>query len=141
MPSKRPRRTEANGPGLAAGERLKRTKLAGSEHLAWSWVGTEVIDPSYITEEHRLITCGFSDLNPYTFCANRYIAESRDVGVRKVNETPSKPVEGELEDDIIVVSDEERASPACSSKLCRANPNCLNYLGQEKWENEGGHST
>ena len=42
---------------------------------------------------------------------------------------------GELEDDIIVVSDEE--SSACDSKMCKNNPYCLNYLGQEKWENEG----
>lgn len=42
---------------------------------------------------------------------------------------------GELDDDVIVISDDE--PPACSKKLCKGNPNCLNYLGQERWEDEG----
>ncbi|TFY64882.1 hypothetical protein EVJ58_g2344 [Rhodofomes roseus] len=45
-----------------------------------------------------------------------------------------KVAEGELEDDIIVISDDE--APRCTSKACKSNPYCLNYLGQEKWEDE-----
>lgn len=136
MPPKRTRRAEPNVHGLAAGERLKRAKLAGSEYLAWSWVGTEVTDYSQITQEHRLATCGFSDSNPYPFCANKYSALSRSRAPSKTQKgKKSKPAQGELEDDIIVISDDE--SPACNTKTCRTNPNCLNYLGQEKWENEG----
>ena len=47
----------------------------------------------------------------------------------------SSSAEGEIEDDVIVISDDD--APPCTKKLCRANPNCLNYLGQEKWEEEG----
>lgn len=140
MPPKRLRRASPHSYGLSAGERLKRAKLAGNDYLAWSWVGSEVTEPSQITQEHRLATCGFSDLNPYPFCANKYpVASKSRLAIKREEETSAK-VEGELEDDIIVVSDDE--SPACTSKGCKSNPNCLNYIGQEKWENEGRpHST
>lgn len=38
-------------------------------------------------------------------------------------------------EDIIVISDDD--APSCSKKDCKTNPNCLNYLGQESWEDEG----
>ena len=138
MPPKRSRRVDTSGQGLSPGERLKRTKLSGNEYLAWGWVGTEVTNHSEITSEHRLGTCGFSDANPYPFCANKYSAAAR------AKATPGRPrtkgakvVDGELEDDVIVVSEDE--SPACTSKGCRTNPNCLNYLGQDVWEHEGSN--
>ncbi|KAJ3545017.1 hypothetical protein NM688_g5677 [Phlebia brevispora] len=134
MPPKRQRRASPAPQGLSAGERLKRAKLSGNDYLAWSWVGSEVTNPTQITLEHRLATCGFSDQNPYPFCANKYSAASKTRVASKQDKSKRPKVEGELEDDIIVISDDE--SPPCVAKSCRNNPNCLNYLGQDKWENE-----
>ena len=38
-------------------------------------------------------------------------------------------------DDVIVISDDE--GPMCTNKICKYNPYCLNYLGQDKWEDSG----
>lgn len=135
MPPKRPRRTSPAAQGLSAGEKLKRAKLSGNEHLAWSWVGTEATSAADIAPEHLLATCGFSRRNNHPFCPNRYAAAPPNAAASTTEGQPSASASGELEDDIIVVSDEE--SSACGSKICKSNPNCLNYLGQEKWEDEG----
>ena len=132
MPPKRTRRSSPVSQGLQAGERLKRAKLSGYDQLAWAWVGTEVTDAAQITQEHRLATCGFSDSSSFPFCSNNY---RKSAAKQKSTKTEATKATGEVDDDIIVVSDED--TPGCSSKACKSNPNCLNYLGQEKWENEG----
>ncbi|THG98644.1 hypothetical protein EW026_g3587 [Hermanssonia centrifuga] len=134
MPLKRLRRASPTAQGLSAGERLKRAKLVGNEYLAWSWVGTEVTDTADITQEHRLATCGFSNTNRSPFCSNKYSTTSNVAAKPGKTTKAQAKTEGELEDDIIVISDND--SPTCSSKACKNNPNCLNYLGQEKWESE-----
>ncbi|TCD68915.1 hypothetical protein EIP91_009466 [Steccherinum ochraceum] len=132
MPPKRPRRHSPSTSGPAAGERLKRAKLAGSDYSAWGWVGSEVTDVSDISLSHRLAACGFAPNSNLPLCENKYAGKST---VKPPQERPKeKPGHGELEDDIIVVSDDE--APSCSSKSCRSNPYCLNYLGQDKWEVE-----
>lgn len=134
MPPKRPRRASPAAQGLLAGERLKRTKLSGNEYLAWSWVGTEITNAADITPDHRLATCGFSSKNQHPFCVNKYV-RSAEPNLRAIKEESKKPLaNGELKDDVIVVSDDELQ--VCDSKACKNNPNCLNYLGQEKWEDE-----
>ena len=135
MPPKRPRRASPAAQGLSAGEKLKRAKLSGNEHLAWSWVGTEATSAADVAPEHRLAACGLSRRNNHPFCANKYAPPPPNARAAKTEAVKPASASGELEDDIIVVSDEESA--ACDSKLCKNNPNCLNYLGQEKWENEG----
>ena len=134
MPPKRPRRTSPAAQGLSAGEKLKRAKLSGNDYLAWSWVDAEVTSVADIRPEHRLATCGFSGRNNHPFCPNKYTPIASDSNAPKTESQKPSNVSGELEDDIIVVSDEE--SSACDNKTCKNNPNCLNYLGQEKWENE-----
>ena len=133
MPPKRPRRATPPAQGLSAGERLKRARLSGHDYHAWGWVGTDVHDPADITQEHCSATCGFSDAATPPFCGNRF-RESSKVP-RPKQDSSSATAAGELEDDIIVVSDDD--VPVCSPKMCKSNPNCLNYLGQEKWESEG----
>lgn len=129
MPAKRKHRSSPAPKGLAAGEPLKRGKLPGSD--PWGWVGTEVTHPSQITLEHRLMSCGLSRRSNNPFCANKYAHKSE----KQNSPTPKRePADGEPGNDIIVVSDD--TPPPCSKKLCKNNPNCLNYLGQETWKDE-----
>lgn len=88
---------------------------------------------SDITQGHRLVTCGFSDNSPHTICSNRFAVSKAPSPVK--GSQNSDAAEVKADDDIIVISDDE--TPKCSSKACKSNPYCLNYLGQEKWEDEG----
>ena len=134
MAFKRKRRTSPASNGLSAGEQLKRSTLAGNDSPTWGWVGTEVLDSSQITTEHRMMSCGFSSRNKIPFCPNKYAS------VEKQIKSPREALDSSTSapDDIIVISDDE--PPLCNKKLCRNNPNCLNYLGQDKWEDEGERS-
>ncbi|KAH8107139.1 cysteine proteinase [Cristinia sonorae] len=132
MPPKRLRRRSPSDSAPMAGERFKRAKLAGSDYSAWGWVGSEVTDVSEISQYHRLAACGFSANGSYPLCTNKY-ADTTPPSPSKQN-TNRKVIHGELEDDIIVISDDEGLS--CDSKTCRNNPYCLNHLGQDKWEDE-----
>jgi len=115
---------------LAAGEQLKRGKLPGND--PWGWVGTEVAHTSQITLEHRLMTCGLSRRSRNPFCTNKYANKP----ARQSSPTLKREgADGELQDDVIIISDDD--PPPCSKKSCKHNPNCLNYLGQEAWEDEG----
>lgn len=134
MASKRKRRASPVPKGLAAGEQLQRSTLTGSDSSAWGWVGTEVLDASEITQEHRLIACGLSKRNRYPICPNKYAPTDKQKASPR-DEVTLPSVDGELDDDVIVISDDEPQQ--CSKKICKNNPNCLNYLGQEKWEDEG----
>ena len=129
MALKRKRHASPPTKGLAPGELLKRNKLAGNTVSAWGWVDTEVSEVADITAEHRLATCGLSKRSHYPFCANKYSLAKVEVTV------PSQASAEDQEDDIIVISDDE--GHPCNKKLCKSNPNCLNYLGQSAWENEG----
>ncbi|KAF8557305.1 cysteine proteinase [Imleria badia] len=134
MPTKRKRRTSPPSKGLAAGEQLKRAKLAAGDSSTWAWVDTEVSDPSQITLEHRLMTCGLSKRNKNPFCANKHAPKPAPPSPASAHETQATIANGELETDVIVVSDDE--PPPCNKKECKNNPNCLNYLGQLQWEDE-----
>ncbi|KAI0293067.1 hypothetical protein BC826DRAFT_1016774 [Russula brevipes] len=132
MYTKRKRRQNQQYDGLAAGERFKRHKLTsdlgGDLDSPWGWVGTSVTDASGITEEHLLATCGLSRKSRHSFCANKYRkrpAETVDPSeVVMSGEGPAK--------DVVIISDDE--TPTCSKKHCSKNPNCLNYLAQDHWE-------
>lgn len=129
MATKRKRR--ASPPkGLAPGEQLKRSTLTGNDLSAWGWVGTDVHEPSQINSEHRMATCGLARSSRHPFCPNKYASMKR----KRASPPRDTATNGELDDDVIVISDDEL--PPCSKKLCKGNPNCLNYLGQEKWEDE-----
>jgi hypothetical protein len=133
MTAKRKRRTSPHSKGLAPGESLKRDKLAGNIYTAWGWVGTEVSDDSKITEEHILATCGFSRRNTIPFCANAYHSVLSEPSAQQKSRVNS--LDEELDEDVIIISDDD--PPPCNKKSCKNNPNCLNYLGQEGWEDEG----
>jgi hypothetical protein len=137
MAPKRKRNSSLPPKGLASGELLKRNAITSGS--PWGWVGTEVTDLTDITLEHRMLACNLSQRNDIPYCLNKF-AEKEDEGHAKKSKEEPKPalpsVDGELDDDIIIISDDEQ--PSCSKKLCKTNPNCLNYLGQKMWEDEGG---
>lgn len=143
MSVKRKRAAAQASQGLAAGERLKRHKLASASDPSWGWVGTEVKDASNISEEHLLATCGFARNNAAAFCPNKYSKRSQ----KQVEPGPSAPppqetvADGELADDVIVISSDTEETHNCSKKACRKRQNCVNYIGQEKWENKGASSS
>ncbi len=139
VPQKRTRRASPGPSGLSAGERLKRAKLTGNaSYFAWGWVGTEVSDTSGITNEHRLATCGFSRNSSDTLCPNKSVEKRKASSPPRVNGHTDTQAGEELADDVIGISDDE--GPTCSTKSCKPNPYCLNYLGQDKWENAGESS-
>jgi hypothetical protein len=108
--------------GLAQGEKLARAPLPDATSFSeWGWVGTEVHSATGIGPQHRATACGF----------RKYICKNKHAPV-KVSSPPAVPQDAE--DDVVVISDDE---PDCSVKACKANPNCCNYLGQQKWESEG----
>ncbi|KAJ3775406.1 cysteine proteinase [Lentinula raphanica] len=120
--------SSTSSKGLGAGQILRRDVLN-----AWGWVGSEVTDSSSITRDHLLATCGFSRRNNYPFCRNKHRSKSRS----PQNSEPSTTTQTSndvLADDVIVISDGEDEGHSCSKKSCKSNPNCLNYIGSEKWQ-------
>jgi len=136
------KRKRNQNKGLAAGERLKRDKLASAEaeHSQWGWV-SRMSEQSQITREHKLAAYGFLDTIRKPICRNKFAESSGlarkkrkiDVGHGGIG----NPMEVEESDDIIVISSEEEDQPTCTKKSCRDNPHCLNHLGQARLENEG----
>jgi hypothetical protein len=134
MVAKRKRRASPSNKGLAAGEQLKRNKLACNDYAAWGWVDTEVKDISGIKMDHILATCGFSKAKVLSSCPNIFKPPSSPKPVAPLKKMGSLD-ETQLDEDVVIISDDE--PPPCNKKICKNNPNCLNYLGQEKWEDEG----
>jgi hypothetical protein len=135
MPPNRKRGVPNNLNGTAADRPIKRTVLAHNNSAPWAWVGTEVVAPSDITPEHCLIACGLSERNNYPFCTNKYPTPSLVSGDVLTASQRRKSGDEDKDEDIIEISGGETS--LCSAKACKFNPNCLNYLGQEEWENEG----
>jgi hypothetical protein len=136
MPPKRRRNASLPPKGLQPGEQLNRNALPSSSSLSpWAWVGNIVADTADITLEHRLASCNLSWKNP-GFCPNKYSAGNPKANGNSLHASVQAPsAAGELQDDIIVISDDDE--PSCSKKKCKANPNCLNYLGQQAWQDDG----
>ncbi|EIN07261.1 cysteine proteinase [Punctularia strigosozonata HHB-11173 SS5] len=137
MAPKRKRHNPSENQGLQAGERLKRNAKAGHEYHAWSWVGTEVTEAADITQEHVMAACSLSPQRGTRFCPNKYARPlKRDNSLEDNDNKDSPSAQGVEVDDVVVVCDEEQSECVTKQKNCRHNPFCLNYLGQEKWENE-----
>ena len=126
MPPKRKRNTLVGTNGFVSGVKLKSS--------CWSWVSSEVRDIDNITLEHRMTASNLSKRNGNPLCQNKYAVGGQISPVLDAA-SPATHVNGELSEDIIVVSDAEE--PLCAKKACKRNPYCLNYLGQEMWEDEG----
>lgn len=134
MPLRRRKCSSPPRRGLAPGESLNRYLVPthNTQPALWAWVGSEVTQESDVSTEHCLMTCGMSARNVYPFCANKYAASQIPNTAAKEEIALDEEVE-----EIIIVSDD---GIKCSKKGCKGNPNCLNYLGQDKWEDEGMYS-
>jgi hypothetical protein len=126
MPPKRKRAIPPRQEGLKQGEQLRRDKISGNARLDWSWVGTEVTDASKITVEHRLACCGFAS-GQSSACSQSHVPTQSAAAT-----TSTAGIEGDVE---IVV--DGGALTLCNKKHCKNDPYCLNFLGQDKWKNEG----
>lgn len=126
MTMKRKRRMVPQPNGLAPGEILNRAQLPGREELCWGWISS-VPNATSISDDNFLRTCGFSPHSQPRFCDNRY--------ARSPTTSSDQPPVTDPDGDLIIVSDDE--GPVCDRKSCKSNPYCLNYLGQEMWEDEG----
>lgn len=137
MPPKRKRTAAAAVNGIVPGEKLRRHPPHNGSGIArWDWVGSEVTQAEDITLDHRMASCNLSPRNGIILCHNKFGSEGDvDKAATFVREQGSSRANGELEDDIIVISDDDE--PVCSKKACKCSPYCLNYLGQDMWEDEG----
>ncbi|KAF8911983.1 hypothetical protein CPB84DRAFT_1760942 [Gymnopilus junonius] len=130
MPPRRKRNASSPPKGLQPGKNLKHDALPNvSSSSPWGW---------QITPEHRLAACNLSKRNNISICSNKYLRCEAGASPRK-SQTPFSGASGELMEDIIVISDDDER-PSCSKKDCKSNPYCLNYLGQDMWEDEDSAS-
>ncbi|KAG8748314.1 hypothetical protein FRC10_007705 [Ceratobasidium sp. 414] len=105
---------------LSQSNGLTRALVDGASFSEWGWVGTEVQSAADIGPQHRATACGF----------RKHICKNKQT-LAKAPSPPAAPQDPY--DDVVVISDDE---PECSTKACKSNPNCCNYLGQAKWQNE-----
>ncbi|KDQ17979.1 hypothetical protein BOTBODRAFT_104384 [Botryobasidium botryosum FD-172 SS1] len=122
------RRKRNTNKGLPPGEKLKLDPAAEK----WGWVYSQVTSPDLIRDVHLRATCRFSKHVP--LCRNKFSELADQSKKCKGKEREHLPAEDP--DGVIVISDDEDEKHACSKKACKFNPNCLNYLGQEAWEDE-----
>jgi len=87
-----------------------------------------------ITLEHRMTASNLSMRNGNPLCQNKFSVSRQESPVFDASPNATH-VNGELSEDIIVVSDADE--PLCTKKACKRNPYCLNYLGQDMWDDEG----
>ncbi|KAH9954829.1 hypothetical protein BJV74DRAFT_891746 [Russula compacta] len=111
MYTKRKRRQNQQHEGLASGERIKRHKLTSDLGVTGIPPGDGLGRASKTRQES--LRSIFS--------------------LPKTVDNAEAVVSGEgPEKDVVIISDNE--SPICSKKYCSKNPNCLNYLAQDRWE-------
>jgi len=128
MPPKRKRNARVGTNGFVASGKPK-------SHGCWGWVSSEVRDMDDITLEHRMTASNLSIRNGNPLCQNKYSVGRHKSPVFDAASPTATHVNGELSEDIIVVSDADE--PLCTKKACKRNPYCLNYLGQDMWDDEG----
>lgn len=141
----------AREKGLGVGVQLKRASLpskpvTGAYGLdnsgdPWGWILNPVECVEDIKEENLLRACGIS-LDRSSYCPNLYASKQEDEeGSPRKKQKLLIDVDSPDEDVIIVSSDDESkptilSKGACTKKGCKGDPQCLNYLGQEMWEDQ-----
>ena len=122
-PNGKRRREDAleDRPGPAT-KRLK-TDITNWTTPRYPWLAS-IQNASEVGIEHVLALCGLGPLAKTPLCPNKFQKRADSEG------------------SVVEVSDgEDETTHNCSKVKCRNNPYCLNYLGQERWENEGQSRT
>jgi hypothetical protein len=97
--------------------------------------------------EHVLALCGLGPLAKTPLCPNKFQQQQRQqlqqrvecavgdsrVVVEASSSSGDGDRDGDSEDNEITITTHSN----CSKVSCKNNPYCLNYLGQERWENQG----
>lgn len=131
MREKRKRNAASTTKGLSAGEKLNRNRLLAESDLRWNWIGTEVKHVSEITKEHCIRAAGLALSRSKRICRNKFREKTRSSSPHQ-----KRALSSEDPEDVIVISDDDEDS-ICDKRRCKDNPYCLNYLGQDRWEDEG----
>lgn len=108
------------------------------EHL-WDFVGTEALVKSDVTKLHIRTVYNLRLNEARPLCANNTFSSSFN---------KDADVEGDEDEVKVIPSDKIVETPKGKRKprvkisckrACKDNPNCLNWLGQERWEASGEH--
>ena len=128
------KRKREESPDDTSKTRQKRTKggksnqillsafAAGDSNKAWM---DELQSTETLTQVHAQAACGFGPLGHKQCCPNKFAR------------TALQPIreDTKIQAEVIDISDsDEEVQYVCSQSKCKANPYCLNYLGQDKWE-------
>lgn len=115
----------------------------------WNWVFSEVSDPVNITKEHILSAYGFAPRNASSrpICPNKLTQTTRAANhledsvtavdtsqITHAFSAESDALEVQVAEDKIHVPN---SLALCSRNVCLANPNCVNHLGQDLFQDEG----
>ena len=122
-PNGKRRREDAleDRPGPST-KRLK-TDITNWTTPRYPWLAS-IQSASEVRIEHVLALCGLGLLAKTPLCPNKFQKTADSEG------------------SVVDVSDgEDETAHNCSKVKCKNNPYCLNYLGQERWENEGQSRT
>ncbi|EJU05183.1 hypothetical protein DACRYDRAFT_103677 [Dacryopinax primogenitus] len=104
----------------------------------WSWVKLDGKVAEQITPKHMIWACGFSEESGLPVCPNIWskdVKEGDEKGKGRAVDTGAydASVSGKSQKAEVI---DLTLPTLCSKKKCRDNPNCLNYLGQDAWEDE-----
>lgn len=123
------KRKREKSPEESTKIRSKRVKGSTSStstpHAALRWL-SYVADETEITRECSLAFLGVGTLGDKTPCANKFATVHLEA------------LDANGPDIIVLSSDKDNGLQEvtpCTRSRCKSNPYCLNYLGQEKWEN------
>jgi len=122
----------------------------------YPWL-TLIQSESDVGIEHVLALCGLGPLARTSLCPNKFqhhqpqqpqpqrawagadskgdgddVLEASSSGDNDDNDDANDDDEGDHQDETTIT-----ITHNCSKVNCKNNPYCLNYLGQERWENEG----
>lgn len=125
-----PKRKRDESPEISLNTRHKRQKTLSSftaEDDSRGWIKL-IPESGEITQDCAQAACGFGRFGTKQCCPNKS-ANKKLASLDGAAENAKEVIE--LSD-----SDEE-VQIVCSKGKCKANPYCLNYLSQEKWEDPG----
>ena len=117
------------------------TKRLKTDITSWTtprypWLAS-IQSASDVKIEHILALCGLGPLSKTPLCPNKFQNTRDDVVELSDGDGDG---DGDGDEDETITTTHNNNNDSCSKVKCRNNPYCLNYLGQERWENQGQFS-